>query len=575
MAVNIDGRLKNTVDSQQELLDQNIERSALRYICLAIGLVMAVFSYNNLVTGVQWLGWAGFVMAIAMTAYALILDRIPASRYVGIAPLIGAGLIVAMAISVHNYGIFWTPVMIVAAFAVAHRYIALPYCVVFILIVAPMTAVTLNVGSGVRLAMALSLTTFFSYFLSRLVAQRTAKLLQNMKELEKANAVKSEFIANMSHEMRTPLTTVLGYSERLLDSKELSPANRKEVEAVASGARQLGRLINDVLDLSRAEEGHLEVNLEDIQLAPLLNDVIDTLEPSALEKGLELQLRSDLPLALCFRSDPLRLRQILMNLLRNAIKFTSAGSVILSVDYDADEKLMRFSVADTGIGIADDFRGQLFQRFSQADSAMNRDHGGTGLGLYISRQLAGLLNGELSYIPQDVGSLFQLSIHTETVLKPEASQSEVTLDDVRPTLDKPEAQFTGHVLIAEDSPANQLLISLLVKKLGLTSSLANNGAQAVELMQCESFDLVLMDLQMPVMSGIEATQAIRQFNKDVPVVALSADVLRHDRRSDEMAGFNEFLAKPIEMAKMCAVFERYLVSDVDAHGKSVSEEDVA
>lgn len=575
MDINDDGAAKQAANPELQRLEQNIERSALRYICLVMAFVLVVFSYNNIVTGFATLAWVGFAIAAAITAYALVLTRISINRYAGLAPLIAGAFIVAMAISANNYGIFWTPVMIVAAFAVAHRHIALPYCVIFILIVAPMTALTLNLGSGIRLAMALSLTAFFSYYLSRLVAERTQNLLRNMQALEKANAVKSEFIANMSHEMRTPLTTVLGYSERLLDSNELSGASRKEMEAISAGARQLGRLINDVLDLSRAEEGHLEVNFEEMELAPLLNDVMNTLEPSALKKGLELKLTSDLPSALCIRSDPQRLSQILLNLLENAIKFTPAGSVNLSVDYDADEKVMTFSIVDTGMGIADDFRGRLFQRFSQADSTMSRAHGGTGLGLYISRHLAVLLNGELSYIPQDIGSQFALSIHTKTTLKPEASGPPVTLDAVRPTTYEAAAHFTGHVLIAEDSAANQLLISLLVKKLGLTHSLASNGAEAVELMRSESFDLVLMDLQMPIMSGIEATQAIRQFNTDIPIVALSADVLRHDRRSDEMAGFDEFLAKPIDMTKMCAVFERFLVSAVGADNKDLSQEDVA
>jgi len=461
----------------------------------------------------------------------------------------------------NNYGVYWTYVMVVAAFMVVNRRSALVFNLVFILIVVLLTAELMSPAISLRLTVTLSLVTIFSYVFSTRIQERTKALLIHLQELDTANSVKSEFIANMSHEMRTPLTAVLGYSESLLAANDLSNDGREKLNAVVFGARHLARLIDDVLDTNKAESGHLEVSLEITELVPLMDKLIKTLEPEANAKRIELQLTTGLSMPRYIYTDPVRLNQILMNLMGNAIKFTETGSVNLSVEYQASKNAMVFRVIDTGIGIAEDFQEVLFEKFSQADSGMNRKHGGTGLGLYISRNLAMLLRGDLEYIPQQRGSIFQLAIDAGSISKERLSNHEA-IDGTQSTVPPSESEFKGHVLLAEDSPANQLLIGLMLEKFGLTHSAVSNGREALEKLRTESFDLVLMDLQMPIMSGIEAAMAIRRFNREVPIVALSADVLRHDQDSKEMKGFTAFLAKPMDVMKMRAVFARLLPAGV-------------
>ena len=357
--------------------------------------------------------------------------------------------------------------------------------------------------------------------------------------------------------MRTPLTAVIGYSETMLDESKLDTSGREKLESILFGARQVGSLIDDVLDLSKAEVGHLQVTQEKTEIAPLVLNTIRTLESTAQAKGLKLSLDTKLPLPRSILTDPVRLGQILINLIGNAIKFTDAGSVGLIVDYDAAKNAIRFRINDTGIGVAEEFRDKLFDRFTQADTSMTRTSGGAGLGLYISQELASLLNGVLTYIPLTTGSAFQLSIKLQSM-----PTEWVTREDsfYRRPLHTAQlhTQFDGKILITEDSSVNQLLIGLMLEKFGLEHDVASNGAEAVDKLREESFDLVLMDLQMPIMSGVAATKAIRTFNQAIPIVALSADVLRHDRESDEMKGFTDFLTKPIDLNQMCATFSRLL-----------------
>jgi len=253
----------------------------------------------------------------------------------------------------------------------------------------------------------------------------------------------------------------------------------------------------------------------------------------------------------------MRLKQILFNLIGNAIKFTNSGFVELAIEYDPDSNRLMFRVIDSGIGIPTDYRARLFQQFSQADSSITRDYGGTGLGLYISQRLAELLNGHIEYFPQARGSIVQLSLQLgstpEVWVEDERSFREVSHSSVQP-----QGQLTGHVLIAEDSSVNRLLIKLLVENCGLQTTTASNGQEAVELARNNQIDLILMDLQMPIMSGIEAANAIREFNQQIPIIALSADVLRHEIDSDEMASFTGGLAKPIDTDLLHATFARFL-----------------
>ncbi|WP_439107327.1 response regulator [Congregibacter sp.] len=539
-------------------VDLVLDQSVLRNICLIIAVVLTLFGANNLSTGFQVLGVIDFVLAAGMLASAVRLFYSQPTLTLVLATLTAGALAVLMAIYSNAFGIYWSYVIAVASFLVVNKRTALIFNAIFILIAAPLTIDTLGAATSVRLAITLSLLTAFAYIFSSRIEERTKALLANVEDLDRASAVKSEFIANMSHEMRTPLTAVLGYAEVLSADNSLAAKDQEKLEAIIFGSRHLASLIEDVLELSRAEKSQLEVCPEPANLKELLENFVKLLEPQAQAKGLSLALTLRESLPTYVTTDPRRLKQILMNLAGNAIKFTEAGSVELDVDYKKDASELTITVSDTGIGVPEEFRPTLFEKFSQADSGMSREHGGAGLGLFISRSLAMLLGGDIEYIPQANGSAFKLTIGAEPCpdeTEKETERSPAVLHDAQ--------QFSGHVLIAEDSPANQMLIGVIVEKFGLSHDKVSNGQEAVEALQKERYDLILMDLQMPVMSGIEATQAIREFDQELPIIALSADVLRHDLQSTEMAGFTGFLAKPVDVEKMRSMFSEILPSPTE------------
>ncbi|MFK8041450.1 ATP-binding protein [Congregibacter sp.] len=534
-------------------LDLVIDQSVLRNICLIMSAVLCLFGINNFYTGFAALGVVDLVLAAAMLLNAVLLFFFQPTLLLVVATLFAGGTAVIMAIYSNAFGIYWAYVVVVASFLVVNKRVALISNVIFIAVVVPLSAELLGNAIGVRMAITLSLVTAFSYIFSMRIENRTKALLENLDELDKANSVKSEFIANMSHEMRTPLTAVLGYSENLASQNELSPADREKLEAVVFGAKHLAALIDDVLDLNKAEKGQLEIDSELTNLPALLDNLLRILKPEADSKGVGLKFTKGSSIPDYILIDARRLNQILLNLVANAIKFTEEGTVGLAVAYKSDSSSIVFEVSDTGIGVPEEFRSKLFEKFSQANTGMNRTHGGAGLGLYISQNLARLLDGDIEYVPQERGSLFRLTIKTEEVTGPVKTEQTAPESPEPDTLSAPQ-QFKGHILIAEDSPANQMLVALIVEKFGLTHSVANNGREAVDAVSSESFDLILMDLQMPVMSGIDATKAIREFNHDIPIVALSADVLRHDTDSSEMRQFSGFIPKPVDIAKMETTF---------------------
>jgi CheY-like chemotaxis protein len=251
------------------------------------------------------------------------------------------------------------------------------------------------------------------------------------------------------------------------------------------------------------------------------------------------------------------LKQILSKLISNAAKFTDSGSIELSVEYLSDSCKLAFSVIDTGFGVAPEFRDRLFEKFTQADTSMTRNQGGVGLGLYISKSLAQLIDADLSYKPLVEGSEFRLSLQLDSIPEEWAGESASWETSASPEVLLPK-QFVGRVLIVEDSVAITFLIELLLGKMGVNCKAVDNGLSAVEILRVESFALVLMDLQMPIMSGIDATKAIKQFDSDTPIVALSADVLLYDKGSSQFEEFDGLLAKPVEMAQLQGILEKYL-----------------
>jgi PAS domain S-box-containing protein len=387
---------------------------------------------------------------------------------------------------------------------------------------------------------------------------------------EAANKAKSEFLANMSHEIRTPMTAIIGFSEVLLEAAQTAEA-AEACHIIKRNGDHLLSLINDILDLSKIEAGKHEINLEDGSPHQLVADVVSTMQVRADAKGLRIgvEFLDGVPSAI--RTDPLRLRQILVNLLGNAIKFTEVGGVRITVRPNPvphEAPTLLFSITDTGIGIAASHLHLLFQPFSQADTSAHRRFGGTGLGLAISKRLAAMLGGDIT-VSSVVGSgtTFNLTVAT-------GSPSGNTIADVANhslpanTTERPDLpNLNCRVLLAEDGPDNQRLIAFLLRKAGAEVTIVEHGQKAVDLLlqapTTNTFDVVLMDMQMPVMDGYEATIQLRHAGYQGPIVALTAHAMTEDRRKCLDAGCDDYLAKPVD--------RHALLEIVAKHAKSVQQ----
>jgi two-component system sensor histidine kinase/response regulator len=375
-----------------------------------------------------------------------------------------------------------------------------------------------------------------------------------------ANQAKSAFLANMSHEIRTPMNVIMGLTH-LLSRDARDSAQRERLGQINDAASHLMQVINDVLDLSKIEAGRFELEHTDFSLKTMLERSCALVAGQAQAKGLAIEVRIDrVPDAL--RGDPTRLSQALINLLVNAVKFTDHGHVLLQAELlsrEAGNLRVRFGVRDTGIGIPADKLDQLFQAFVQADTSTTRRFGGTGLGLAITRHLAVLMDGDVGVNSEPgVGSEFWLTACLEegTAIAIDASpaQSEDAQD-----------QLLRHygdalVLLVEDHPLNQLLALELLKSAGLRVEVANNGVEAVAQVQRRHHDLILMDMQMPEMDGLEATRRIRALPAcaNTPIIAMTANAFNDDREACLAAGMNDHLVKPIDLPKLYAALLHWL-----------------
>ncbi|MBN1124817.1 MAG: response regulator [Sedimentisphaerales bacterium] len=384
---------------------------------------------------------------------------------------------------------------------------------------------------------------------------------------EEANRSKSLFLANMSHEIRTPMNAIIGFSDLLVE-EPLNPSQCDYVETIQSSAQNLLGIIDDILDLSKVEAGQLKIEYESCNLSQILDTIGSMLHPRAQEKSIRFAIHRSSAVPDRIVTDSLRLRQCLVNLIGNAIKFTEQGHVYTDVALEQidNQAFLRFDIEDTGIGIAPERLEAVFDSFTQADGKTSRQFGGTGLGLTITRRLAELMGGSVSVSSRlNEGSVFtfRIPLVTEDHGDPSLEQNTKPIHYEKKT-ESEYTHFSGHVLVVEDVSANQILIQSILRRLGLEVVLVDNGQKALEVVQQKSFDLILMDMQMPVMSGYEATRALRENGDKTPIIAFTAHALKGDREKCMKAGCDDYLAKPVRLEEIITICRRYFISDPSA-----------
>ncbi len=398
-------------------------------------------------------------------------------------------------------------------------------------------------------------------------AEEQAKILAH--EAMAANRAKSEFLANMSHEIRTPMNAIMGFSE-ILAEDDLPEEPKAYVKLICDSGRTLLQLIKDILDLSKIESGKMHVEMEECHLGRMLGEIESMMRPLAIQKDIQFEILQCDAIPDLIRADRIRLRQCLINLINNAIKFTEKGYVYVSVSMQAEngEYFIRFDIEDTGIGIPEDKRQMIFDSFTQADSAMTRKYGGTGLGLAITKKLCDLMGARIAVnSAEGQGSMF--SVVVPTGIRPQDNTSEIwnkykMIDELNELFqsEKGMNMYNGKILVAEDNPSNQKLITILLQKLGLEVALADDGQIAVQKCSEASYDLILMDMQMPNMNGYEATRQLRKQGLSTPIIAVTANAMMGDEEKCLEAGCDGYISKPIDRSKLAEVIDQYLKAAV-------------
>jgi len=400
-------------------------------------------------------------------------------------------------------------------------------------------------------------TTNANLQITKLQLQKTVNELEEQtKKAQSATIYKSQFLANMSHEIRTPMNAVMGMTY-LLNQTNLDDKQKDYVQKIDTSSKNLLNIINDILDFSKIEAGKLELEKIDFKLEELLENVRNIVEQKAIEKAIEFTITYNVNDKNVYFGDPLRIGQILVNLLNNAIKFTKKGRVELIISHVSSDRVL-FEVKDTGIGLSQEDIDKLFESFTQADTSTTRRFGGTGLGLSISKQLTLLMDGEIHIESElDKGSNFMVEL-----LLPQGDYTKI--------LEKREEKLSfrnkclelqdSHILLVEDNTINQEIIISLLEDFGVKIDIANNGLEAVQLylQNQNKYELILMDLKMPIMDGFEATAKIRGLDTKIPIIALTANAMTQDIEATKKAFMNEHLNKPIVVERLYEILNKYI-----------------
>jgi signal transduction histidine kinase/CheY-like chemotaxis protein len=406
-------------------------------------------------------------------------------------------------------------------------------------------------------------------------AARYTELISTRQELRKeeaSNLAKITFLANVSHELRTPLAAIVGYSDLLVEAGPLNTEQVSYVDTVRRNSKQLRHLVDDLLDLSRVEAGHVEIQNSRFRLTDLLTDILNQTRLPAEKKNLAIAVEYKGEVPMFVAADPTRVRQIILNLVGNALKFTEKGGVTIRVDHHVDEKNghLHIFVEDTGRGILESEQTRLFKPFSQGDPSMARRFGGTGLGLSLSRRLAVLMGGTLELMRSTPGrgSIFMLTLPVGDV----AAQEWLT--EFLPTVAESNAKkkmakdrLQGvKILYVDDTADNQMLVKVYLNSVGATVDMASNGFEGIEKAMHGNYDLVLMDIQMPVMDGYEAVSRLRQDGFKTPILALTAHAMKEDWQRCHDVGCDGHLTKPISNIDLVQAIERFIKPNSSGRG---------
>ena len=387
------------------------------------------------------------------------------------------------------------------------------------------------------------------------------ELLNSKKKSEEASRAKSNFLATMSHEIRTPMNGVIGMAQ-MLSNSTLDENQKSYVDVITQSGQLLLGVINDILDYSKIESGKLELEVSPFNIKGLIDDVYKLMLNQAVDKNISFKLINEEGCSLVVLGDAVRLRQIVINLLSNAIKFSEEGEVRLRVKCEQITNVckLKLSVEDDGIGISDEDKSKLFTSFMQADSSITRRFGGTGLGLAITEKLVYMMGGKIA-LESELGRGSKFFIQVELKVQ----ESEVVVSEVKNQLgivDSKETDLSSKsLLLVEDNKVNQLVVKSILENTGIKIEIVENGKDAVEKVAKLDFDIILMDLRMPEMGGIEATKLIRKMpaDKQIPVIALTANVASSDRSECAEAGMNDFMSKPFEVQELLNVLKKWLL----------------